>query len=348
MSADTALWRRRDVRVLGGLVLATTLAGCTTVTTTPAVSSTTGPSGASTITSTELLQVTSPHDLTGMTLLEGPTFGPDGDLYVVDVTAPPGEPKVLRIDTESLDVTPIHTDSTSAYTSAQFSPVDDRLYLTDFIGGRIDSITADGDDLRQFFAGDVDGAPIHPDDVSFDEAGHLYVSDSAGYDRPYWEASGRLIRLDGSTAEPSVLADGLAAPNGVAFTPGFDGLWVTHNTGNQVDFVRLDETGSRVVTAFPALHIDGGTTQVDSAAVDADGNLYLGLHGRAAVLVYSDTGEHLATVEMPHDEDGVGSATNVAIEPGTTDAYVTVSGEAGGYVYRFTALGEGIRQSNGG
>ena len=42
------------------------------------------------------------------------------------------------------------------------------------------------------------------------------------------------------------------------------------------------------------------------------------------------------------------TATNVAIEPGTTDAYMTVSGQDGGFVYEFEAFGEGIRQSNGG
>ncbi|MFC8799041.1 hypothetical protein ACFT2C_15000 [Promicromonospora sp. NPDC057138] len=34
--------------------------------------------------------------------------------------------------------------------------------------------------------------------------------------------------------------------------------------------------------------------------------------------------------------------------PGTTDAYMTRSGAAGGFVYEFDALAEGIRQSNGG
>lgn len=34
--------------------------------------------------------------------------------------------------------------------------------------------------------------------------------------------------------------------------------------------------------------------------------------------------------------------------PHTTDAYMTVSGPAGGFVYEFEALAEGIRQSNGG
>lgn len=65
--------------------------------------------------------------------------------------------------------------------------------------------------------------------------------------------------------------------------------------------------------------------------------------------VYSKYGECLATVEVPaEDAGGLKSATNVAITQGGKAAYMTVSGSDGGYVYRFTALAKGIRQSNGG
>ncbi|CAM5260580.1 hypothetical protein STENM327S_07153 [Streptomyces tendae] len=65
--------------------------------------------------------------------------------------------------------------------------------------------------------------------------------------------------------------------------------------------------------------------------------------------VYDKYGERLATVEVPaRAARGLESATNVAITPGGTRAYMTVSGPDGGYLYGFDALGEGIRQSNGG
>ncbi|GAA2424485.1 hypothetical protein GCM10010421_08740 [Streptomyces glaucus] len=98
-----------------------------------------------------------------------------------------------------------------------------------------------------------------------------------------------------------------------------------------------------------ALRVDGGVAQADSIAVDADGNLYQGLHGRPAMAVYSEHGERLATVEVPaRAAQGLESATNVAITPGGTRAYLTVSGPDGGYLYAFDAPAEGVRQSNGG
>ncbi|TDQ54360.1 SMP-30/gluconolactonase/LRE family protein [Actinorugispora endophytica] len=296
-----------------------------------------------------LVQVTSVHEETGTTLLEGPAFAPDGGLVLVDVTAPAGEPKVLRVDTDSREVVPVFTNEDSAYTSAQFSPFDGRLYLTDFAGGGIDSVTPEGDDHTTFFSGDVDGAPMRPDDLAFDEAGNMYVSDSTGFSGPAWEARGRVVRIDRDTAEATVLAKDLPAPNGISFDEDFSGLWVGQYAANRVDHYTLGGDGTEVETSHAAIHFDGGTSRVDSIAVDAAGNLYQAVHGQPRIFVYGSTGEHLATVSVPADDaDGLESATNVAIAPGTTDAYMTVSGGDGGFVYTFDALAEGTRQSNGG
>ena len=298
-------------------------------------------------TAIELLQATSVHEATGMTLLEGPTVGPDGDLYIVDVTAPAGSPKVMAIDPGSREKRIVYTDDTSAFTSAQFSPHDGRLYLTDFLGSIL-SITPDGKDPQVFFTGPVAGAPMNPDDISFDQDGNLYITDSTGAQDPYWKPQGRLVRIDGRTAEATVLAHELPAPNGLAFTPGFDGLWVSHNTANRIDYIRLSGNGREMKTAHPAIHVSAGVSQIDSLAVDADGNLYVGFHNRAAVFVYDTAGEHISTISIPSQNGGLSSATNIAIAPGTTDGYVTVSGKEGGWIYTFRSLAGGIRQSNGG
>ncbi|MFJ8787919.1 SMP-30/gluconolactonase/LRE family protein [Streptomyces sp. NPDC102462] len=337
---------QRPAQVLAALAAAATLAltGCGTQT----AATDSGPSAAGTgrtIRAHEVMRLTQVHPETGMTLLEGPVFDKDGRLIVVDVTAPAGEPKVLRVDVRKKRSQALHTDSRGAYTSAQFSPYDGRLYLSDYAHGEIISLAPDGSDPRTFFSGPVDGAQMNPDDITFDRNGNLYVSDSRGLSTG--ETHGRVVRVsrDGRTA--TVLARDLAATNGISFDADYRGLWISELTENRISYLRLSDEG-RAAARHTAVRVDGGLAQTDSIAVDADGNLYQALHGRPAMLVYDRYGRRLATIEIPARAKGLESATNIAITPGGTTAYMTVSGPAGGFLYRFDALAEGIRQSNGG
>ncbi|KQZ19977.1 MULTISPECIES: SMP-30/gluconolactonase/LRE family protein [Streptomyces] len=298
-----------------------------------------------TIRAERLMQVTKVHEETGMTLLEGPTFDEGGGLIVVDVTAPEGKPKVLRVDPGSRTARAVHTDGRGAYTSAQFSPHDGRLYLSDYVHGEIISLAPDGSDPQTFFSGDVDGARMNPDDIAFDQEGNLYVSDSRSLS--VGDAHGRVVRIDRDGEKSTVMAGGLASTNGISFDADYQGLWISELTQNRISYLRLDAKDG-VASRHTAIRVDGGIAQTDSIAVDADGNLYQALHGRAAMVVYDKHGERLATVELPARTKGLESATNVAITPGGTKAYMTVSGSAGGYLYTFDALAKGIRQSNGG
>ncbi|WP_461188593.1 hypothetical protein [Arthrobacter sp. Z4-13] len=111
------------------LLLTTTLAGCGA--TPPPMDATSSRDKGSVQKAVRVMQVTSVHHATGMTLLEGPTFGPDGNLYLVDVTAPPGAGKVLRVDIEGETVSPVYTDDRSTdlgpIQSQERSPVRHRL-----------------------------------------------------------------------------------------------------------------------------------------------------------------------------------------------------------------------------
>ncbi|MFI7236709.1 SMP-30/gluconolactonase/LRE family protein [Streptomyces cyaneofuscatus] len=338
--------RRLPPRPLAALATAGLLAiaGCGTESGAPGGRSAPG-AATGTMRAEKVMQLTRTHEETGMTLLEGPASHPDGGLFVVDVTAPPGKPKVMRVDVRRKTVRAVHTDGRGAYTSAQFSPYDGRLHLTDYAHGEIVSLAPDGGDPRTFFAGEVDGARMNPDDIAFDEEGHLYVSDSRGLSEG--ASHGRVVRIDRDGTKATVLADGLAATNGISFDEAYRGLWISELTENRISYLRLGE-GGEVASRHTAIRVDGGIAQTDSIAVDADGNLYQGLHGRPAIVVYDRHGERLATVEVPARAEGLDSATNVAITPGGTKAYMTVSGPGGGYLYTFDALGKGTRQSNGG
>lgn len=209
-----------------------------------------------TIRAHEVMQLTQVHKETGMTLLEGPTFDRNGKLIVVDVTAPAGKPKVMRVDVRKKTSSALHTDSRGAYTSAQFSPYDGRLYLTDYAHGEVVSLAPDGSDPRTFFTGEVDGARMNPDDIAFDEAGHLYVSDSRGLSEG--EARGRVVRIDRDGTKATTLADGLAATNGISFDADYRGLWISELTQNRISYLRIDDKGG-VTSKHTAVRVDGGS-----------------------------------------------------------------------------------------
>ncbi|NJP65203.1 SMP-30/gluconolactonase/LRE family protein [Streptomyces spiramenti] len=337
--------RYRPIAPLAAIAMTSTLlvTGCGTGTADTPGGATPATTGRA-VEAQEVMRLTEPHPETGMTLLEGPTFGPDGRLVVVDVTAPEGEPKVMAVELADGSVEALHTEG-GAYTSAQFSPYDGRLYLSDYAAGEIVSLAPDGGDAQTFFSEPVDGARMKPDDVAFDEAGNLYVSDSLGLSEG--ENHGRVVRISRDGTESAVLADNLAATNGISFDAAYDGLWFSELTANRISYLGVDPEGD-VTSRHTAIRVDGGVAQTDSIAVDADGNLYVGLHGRPAMVVYSPNGERIATVEVPPGTEGLESATNVAITPGGTAAYMTVSGPSGGYLYSFDAFAEGTRQSNGG
>lgn len=75
----------------------------------------------------------------------------------------------------------------------------------------------------------------------------------------------------------------------------------------------------------------------------------MGLHNRGTILVFDRFGERVATITSPEGDEGVTSATNLAIVPGETTAYATFSSPDGGFVYAFEALGASLlARSNGG
>lgn len=307
------------------------------------------------IVATRFVKVASKSDVTqvqvpggpppGTITVEAPAFS-GGQLYLVHTSALAGHPKVLRVDVHTTQVDGVWTDDSSTLSSLQFDPRNGRLYATDIIGGKIISMRRDGSDVRTVFEGPVDGTPIRPDDLSFDPSGRIYFNDASGTSA---DPTGRVIRLDPNGGHPIVLATGLASPNGIAFTRDYKALWVSEFTGDHVKRLVLDKRRTKVVAVRPSIKVDLGSAMLDSTAVDADGNVYQALNGGGKVLVWDSRGTMIAVISIKRPGAAAPMAvTNMAIQPGTKHGYLTTSGPDGGYLYRFIALGRGIRQSNGG
>jgi len=280
------------------------------------------------------------------TLLEGPSFGPDGQLYFVDLTAVAGTPKVLRLNLKTKVTTPLHTDSTSSLSSLQFSPADGKIYMTDLFNGNIYRMNADGSDFTTVVSGPVLGQTMVADDIAFDKAGNLYVTDQSG---DPWNPIGRVIRFDPTAKNPILIQGGLAGPNAISFSPDFSALWVSEFSMGREDHFALSADGKTVTSRNVGMTENVGVNGFDSNSVDAAGNIYQCVYAAGKIYVWNPNGDLLTTILIPQNlPKSQLSTTNLAIKPGTTDGYLTVGGENGGYIYSFRALAKGISQSNGG
>lgn len=162
------------------------------------------------------------------------------------------------------------------------------------------------------------GLPLNsPNDVVVARDGGIWFTDPSygqlqGF-RPESVLRDRVYRLEPVTGELRVAADGFDKPNGLAFSPDEDVVFVADN-GEPHTVVAFDVIAGRhcanrrTLAAFPAEHPDG-------LAVDAAGRVYASTPDGLRVL--AATGETLAEIELP-------GAVNFAWrEPDRTALYVT-------------------------
>ncbi|MFE5029122.1 SMP-30/gluconolactonase/LRE family protein [Streptomyces sp. NPDC056656] len=279
------------------------------------------------------------------TVLEGPAFGPDGELYFVRSSALAGQPKILALDVRTRALRTVHTDTTGVYSSVQFSPVNGLLYATDFTGA-VDRMRIDGSGFTHLVSGPVLGSTMVADDLTFDKKGRFFVTDMRGAS---WKTVGRVIGFDSDGHDPQLIQGGLASPNGISFDPEYHGLWVSEYADARELYLPLNADHTAAADGHPALYGNLGTTQFDSNAVDSAGNLYQCIWGGGKVLVYRPDGTLIARIVVPQavERDEL-LTTNLAIKPGTNQGYLTVGGKRGGYIYTFRSPVPGGWQSNGG
>jgi lactonase len=207
----------------------------------------------------------------------------------------------------------------------------------------------DGSGFTTVWTGEVDGATMVPDDIAFDAAGDMYVSDYRG---TIFNPVGRIVRFDPTGKNPVVVQGGLVSPNGISFTPDYSALWVGElPTGKELHLTLAADGKSVAASSIGMTANLGAGGGFDSNSIDADGNVYQCNPGSGRILVWNTSGDLVATVVVPQSDFPIAGqtvVTNLAIKKGTRDAYVTVGGPNGGYIYHFTALAPGIAQSNGG
>ena len=138
-----------------------------------------------------------------------------------------------------------------------------------------------------------------PNDVVVAADGAVWFTDPSyghlqGF-RPPPELGDLVYRLDPASGEPDVVADGFDKPNGLAFSPDEDVLYVT-DSGRPNHVKAFDVAGVRRLAGERVFAVTGPGFP-DGIKVDAGGRVHVS--AASGVLVYSPAGGRLGEIPVP-------------------------------------------------
>ncbi|WP_420225677.1 SMP-30/gluconolactonase/LRE family protein [Pigmentiphaga litoralis] len=206
------------------------------------------------------------------------------------------------------------------------------LYCTDLAHGRVFSVSAAGEfSLVADYDGEPNGLAVHRDgrvlvadrrhgivcldgqggfngvvgatpqsvalqgvnDLTFSPDGDLWFTDQGGSDlrRP----TGRVYRLRAGTGALECVVEGLAGPNGIAFSPDGRLVYIAITRDNAIYSLALG-AGGAVGKLGRFIQLSGSPTGPDGLAVDVAGNLAVVHAGAGTVWLFSADGEPLLRV----------------------------------------------------
>lgn len=266
--------------------------------------------------------------------LEGPVFDREDNLFVTY----PQAGKVFRI-TPQKQMSVIFDDKKIEVDGAAFHR-DGRLFIACLTGELL--IISPGDDKATPIYPEYQGNRLSMNDLVFDPKGNIYITDFTG---TVMEPTGGVYRIsaDLKTVQPVVLH--LPSPNGVSLSPEANALWIGESSSNIVLRIALLEDGITCspVSGILPVYYSTGSPGPDSNKVDSAGNLYQCIMGQGRIIVLNARGIPVANVIIPGREEGKFLRTsNLTFRPGTSEGYITTSGEGGAWIYKFEGLAEGL------
>jgi lactonase len=182
---------------------------------------------------------------------------------------------------------------------------------------------------------------MHINDMVFDIHGNIFFTDFRGF---AFNPVGGVYRLDAADGYKKVnqLVGNLASPNGISMSPQGNVLWVAEPGRNAIIKLSLTPDGDLApMNGFAYIYRNTGDDAPDSNKVDSAGNLYQPMMMGGRVLILNKHGVPIANVLIPGREKGLTlMSPNLAIKPGTKEAYVQAAGPGGTWLYRFEALAE--------
>jgi len=232
---------------------------------------------------------------------EGPVHAADeGALYFTSLPAA-GRSAIRRLDLRTREVTTVVADANGA--NGMTMDREGRLIVCE--QGGLDSparITRRdrGTGAAETLADTWGGRPLNsPNDVVVAADGAIWFTDP-GYGhlqgfRPAPQLGDLVYRLDPGSGELDVVAEGFDKPNGLAFSPAEDVLYVT-DSGRPNHVRAFDVAGGRRLAGDRVFAVSRPGSP-DGIKVDAAGRVHVS--AASGVLVHSAAGERLGEIPVP-------------------------------------------------
>jgi sugar lactone lactonase YvrE len=267
--------------------------------------------------------------------IEGPSVSAAGDLYVMNMRRPGGDPNrkggIGRLKpgaprSELFAVLPDNSVGNGSRFDSQ-----GRLYVADYVNHKIFVFSPGDNSPREYFRGSFH----QPNDLAIAPDGTLYASDPK-----FSDGSGQIWRI---TRGPDGLGRGavmspprtMGITNGIDLSPDNVTLYVSESQFSQAGQIRhasiwayrIDGaalTGPRLVIEFPQGDVDG-------LRVDTDGRILVARPSFGAVAVVTPDGQLVREVKTAGTDP-----TNVSFGgPVGRDVFVTQAQKAKRFIERF-------------
>ena len=240
----------------------------------------------------------------GMRWSEGPVYFGDGR-YVLWSDIPNN--RIMRWDEESGAVSVFRRPSNNA--NGNTRDRQGRLVTCEHDARRVTRTEYDG--AITVICDRYDGKKLNsPNDVVVKSDGSIWFTDPQfgilGYYEGHLDTSElpmNVYRVDGQNGEATVVADGIEAPNGLAFSPDEKKLYIVESRSTPRKILVYDVVGDGSRIANGKVLIDTGPDGTpDGFRCDVDGNLWCGWGMTAeldGVRIFNPAGEPIGHIALP-------------------------------------------------
>lgn len=242
-----------------------------------------------------------------LTFLEGPAYGPDGNVYFTEMffgtENPARDSKVWKMDPQHNFSVLMHPANV---VNGLMFRINGDLIGCQMFGHQVIQIAPDGS-IAKVIAAEYNGKRLDgPNDLVIDRKGGIYITDPRYSPEDTWVQDTEAVYYlspDGSAL--TRIIDDIAKPNGILLSPDEKTLFVNNTAGNLIYAFDVQPDGmiankrdfAKLEVPANAPPEEAESSLADGMCIDEQGNIYCTTN--LGIQVVNKNGEHLGIIELP-------------------------------------------------